>query len=113
MEDHEFFRLPCCCNPDHTIRDGGRFINIIVLNKKAHSKFLSAHDFWLDGKRRQPRAAAFICDRCLEAHREPLYAYCRDNDDQEPYRVPVCELEDWTMENSMKLSRGVANEDGD
>jgi len=99
--DEELFNRPCCCDPTHTIRDGGKYINIVVLNKKALSKYYSASDIWLDGKLRQPRAVAIVCDRCLVAKLEILYVYCRDNDGPAPFRVPVCELEDWTMENSL------------
>lgn len=97
-EKNDLFNLPCCCDTRHTIREGGKNINIVVLNKKARSKFFAAHDLWLDGKNRPPRAAAIVCDHCLEGKLDIVYAYCRDRDDQEPYRVPVSALEDWTME---------------
>ena len=101
MDESDLFDLPCCCDPTHTVREGGRHINVVVLDKKAHSKYLCAHNFYFDGKRRHPRVTAVVCDSCIAAKKWPIYVYCLDDDCQRPYQVPVCELGDWTMENSV------------
>jgi len=96
----ELFDCLCCCGSDHKVRDGGSHINIVVLNKKAFSKFMVAHDFWLDGKKRPPRAAAILCDACMRENREPIWAVGKDGDSKPIYRVPVCELGDWIYEQA-------------
>lgn len=94
----ELLGIECCSGTGHTIRDGGSRINIVVLNKKAFSSFLAAHDAWLDGKKRPPRAIALLCDACLREEREPFWAVGKNEDGGPIYRVPVCELADWIFE---------------
>ena len=96
--EKELWNIECCSGTGHTVRDGGTHINIIVLNKKAFSRFMAAHDSWLDGKQRTPRAAAILCDTCLRENREPFWAVGKDDDNGPIYRVPVCELGDWVFE---------------
>ena len=91
--------VECCSGTGHTIRQGGSHINIVVLNKKAFSRFLAAHDFWLDGKKRTPRATAILCDACM-GEKEPLWAVGKDDDGGQIYRVPICELADWVFEDA-------------
>ena len=74
---------------------GGTHINIVVLNKKAFSPYMSAFDLWLDGKERLPRAAAVVCDWCMMEKRPPRFAIERDSDGGPIYRVPIEELGDW------------------
>ena len=105
----ELWDVECCSGTGHTIRDGGSHINIMVLNKKAFSRFMVAHDFWLklesllkatslDGKERPPRAFAVLCDTCRHEKREPFWAVGKDENGGPIYRVPVCELGDWVFE---------------
>jgi len=90
--------IECCSGTGHTVREGGSHINIVVLNKKAFSKYMRAYDIWLDGKECPPRAAAALCDKCLREKREPVWALVRDGDDKPIYRIPVAELGDWSYE---------------
>lgn len=94
----KLWNVECCSGTGHTIRDGGSHINIVVLNKKAPSKFMMAFDFWLDGKDRPPRAMAVLCDKCQPEGLKPLWAVAVDGDDMPIYRIPVAELEDWFYE---------------
>lgn len=96
--EQELFDVECCSGTGHAVRDGGSRIKIVVLNKKAFSPLLAAHDFWLDGRKRPPRAVAILCDACMRERREPIWAVGRDEDDGPIYRVPVCELADWVYE---------------
>ena len=94
----EFLDIECSSGTGHTIRDGGSHINLVVLNKKAFSPFLAAHDAWLDGKKRPLRAIALLCDACIRGERGPFWAIGKDKDGGSIYRVPVCELADWVFE---------------
>jgi len=94
--EKQLWDIECCSGNSHTVREGGSHINIVVLDKKAPSKYMAAYDFWLDGKERPPRASAVLCDRCLKEGRAPLFALARDGDDTPIYRIPVAELEDWS-----------------
>jgi hypothetical protein len=94
----ELFDVECCAGTGHTVREGGGHVNLVVLNKKAHSKFLVAYDIWLDGKERPPRAVAAICDSCARERKKPLFALARDGDKTSIYRIPVAELGDWSLE---------------
>lgn len=96
--EQQLWNVECCSGTGHTIRDGGNHINIVVLNKKAFSPFLAAHDFWFDGKERPPKAAAILCDACMRERCEPFWAVGKDEDGGPIYRVPVCELGEWVYE---------------
>lgn len=96
--EQELLDIECCSGTGHTIRDGGSYINVVVLNRNAFSPFLVAHDAWLDGKKRPPRATALLCDACLREEREPVWAVGKDEDGGPIYRVPVSELADWIFE---------------
>lgn len=98
---NELFDCLCCCGSDHTVREGGSHIAMVVLNKNAFSQFLAAQDFWLDGKKRPPRAVAILCDNCMRDHLEPIWAVGRDKGGEPIYRVPVCELGDWIFEEGI------------
>lgn len=100
-DEQQLWDIECCSGTGHSIRDGGSHINIVVLNKKAFSQFLAAHDFWLDGKKRPPRVAAVLCDACMHDNREPVWAVGKDEDGGPIYRVPVCELGDWAYEEGI------------
>jgi len=100
--EQEFLDLECCSGTGHTIKDGGSHINIVILNKKAFSRFLVAHDAWRDGKKRLPRATAVLCDTCLREKREPVWAVGRNKDGEPIYRVPICELADWIFEEAKR-----------
>lgn len=91
--------MECCAGCGHTIRQGGARINILVLDKRAHTALMAAYDIWLDGKRRLPRALAIVCDRCLADKREPRYSVARDYHRGPIYRVPIAELGDWTYDD--------------
>ena len=96
--EQELLNVECCSGTGHIVRDGGSHINIVGLNKKGFSRFMVAHDFWHDGRKRPPWAAAILCDACLHENREPVWAVGKDEDDGPIYRVPVCELGDWVYE---------------
>jgi len=98
--EQELFNTECCSGTGHTVRDGGNHINIVVLNKKAFSPFLSAHDFWLDQKKRPLRACAVLCDACMRESREPIWAVGKNEDGAAIYRMPVCELGHWAYEET-------------
>lgn len=95
----ELWNIECCSGTGHTIREGGSHINLVVLNKKASSKFMIAYDAWLDGKKRPPRAMAVLCDRCMGEKQDPIWAVGKDGE-KPIYRIPLAELEDWSYEEA-------------
>lgn len=99
-DTEKLWDIECCSGTGHTIREGGSHINVVVLNKKAFSKFMIVYDAWLDGKDRPPRALAVLCDRCMREKRDPVWALASDGDSKPIYRIPVSELEDWSYEET-------------
>ena len=87
----------CCCGEDHTIRDGGSQINIIMLKKLATWPYLTGINVLVPESMKYPLASAVVCDRCLDEEREIKYALAGERGDNEYtryYRVPIDELEE-------------------
>lgn len=88
--------LCCCGEDDHTVRQGGSHINLIVLKKLAKWPYLAAVNFMVPGSAKYPLASAVVCDRCLNEKREIKYAMAgvEGPDGAEYYRVPLSQLEE-------------------
>jgi len=86
----------CCCGNDHTVRQGGNHINLIVLKKLAKWPYLAAMNFMVPGSAKYPLASAVVCDRCLNEKREIKYAMAgvEGPDGSEYYQVPLSQLEE-------------------
>jgi hypothetical protein len=98
MEDSDkLWDCLCCCGEDHTIRDGGSHINLIITRKLARWPYLAAVNFLIPESAKYPLANAIVCDRCLEEKQEIKYVMAGepgDNGEVRYYRVPLNELEE-------------------
>jgi len=86
----------CCCGEDHTIREGGSHINLVMVRKLAKWPYLAQFNVLVPESKNYPLATAVVCDRCLDEKREIKYVIGgRDsgNGHVEYFRVPMGELE--------------------
>lgn len=88
--------LCCCAGEDHTIGEGGSHINLVQLNKLATWPYLTAINFMVPDSENHPLACAIVCNRCLAAGREIVYAMAgvQTENGAEYYRVPLEDLKD-------------------
>ena len=89
--------LCCCADSNHTIREGGSHINLVMLKKLARWPYLAAFNVLVPESTNYPLANAVVCDRCLDKKREIKYAMAGEpgeNGEARYYRVPIGELED-------------------
>lgn len=96
MDSDKLWDCLCCAGEGHTIKEGGRHINLVMLEKKAEWPYLAAINFLVPGSEKYPLTSAVVCDRCLREKREIKYAMAgiEGKDGAEYYRVPLEELEE-------------------
>ena len=97
MEDSDkLWDCLCCAGEDHTLREGGTHVNLVILRKLAKWPYLSAKNFLVPESEKYPLAMAVVCDRCMSEKREIKYALVgrQGGNGTEYYRVPVSELEE-------------------
>lgn len=87
----------CCCGDDHTVKAGGRGINIVQTKWLAKWPFLAAVNVLIPQSHKYPLAAAVVCDRCITGKLELKYVVAGEPDGQGEaryWRVAVSELEE-------------------
>ena len=97
MEDSDkLWDCLCCAGDDHTIREGGKHINLVMLKKLARWPYLAAMNFLVPESAKNQLATAVVCDRCMKEKAEIKYAMAgiEGDDGVEYYRVPIDELEE-------------------
>ncbi|MDD5703528.1 MAG: hypothetical protein PHU23_15955 [Dehalococcoidales bacterium] len=98
MENDILMDMLCCAgDTDHTIREGGGHINLVLTKKLAKWPYMTAINFLVSEPSNHPLAVAVVCNRCLKEKREIKYVIGgRDgsNGSAEYFRVPIEQLED-------------------
>lgn len=96
QDSDKLWECPCCCGEDHTIREGGNHINLVMLRKLAWWPYLTQVNILMPESVEYPLASAVVCDRCLKEKRDIKYAMAgiEGEGGAHYYRVPINELEE-------------------